>query len=416
MSKNDTITIWDKLPSTFEALKYSNFRFFWFGQAFSLVGIWMMMIAQGWLIYEITGSKFLLGLINAISGLPILLLTPFGGYIADHMNKKKLLILTQILAAGLSFLIGVLISLNSITFLNLSIIVFFLGIVNAVDSPARQAFVVDLVDKRSLGNAIAVNSLSFNAARVIGPALAGYLIGAINIQSCYYINSLSFVAVIIGLLLIKGDFSAKAIKTESIAKGMINGIKYINADRQILFSLILVTFTSIFIMPYAVLMPVFAKDILHVGAKGMGFLMSTSGIGALLGALYLAQYGDKMDLRKFILESTFIMSIAIALFSFSTSFYLSSFFLIFSGWGIVSQAAAVNTLIQKKVPNELRGRIISFYVMAFLGFMPVGAFIAGIGSHFIGAQLTLFFGSIISVIPAILAITVFKERNPDRLK
>jgi MFS family permease len=400
---------WDRLPYAFDSLKYRNYRMFWSGQLISLIGLWMQTLAQGWLVYELTASKFLLGLINAIAGLPVLLLTPAGGIIADHVNKKKLLLFTQVMFSILSFLIGLLISLKWINFENLAFLVFFIGVINAIDSPTRQAFVVELVNKRVLGNAIALNSLAFNSARILGPALAGYIIGITGVEACFYFNAITFFAVIWGLLLVRGDFGAKAEMGSTVRQAFFDGLSYIFKDEKVLFSLILVAFSSLFAMPYAVLMPVFAKDILKVGAQGLGILMAFSGLGALIAAFVLAQFSKKIDLKKLILASTFVMSAALILFSFSLNFYLSCLMLALLGWGIVSQSASVNTFIQHEVPNELRGRIMGFYTLCFMGFMPIGAFQAGITSHFFGAPIALAIGGVACLIPAAFMVFYFDK-------
>ncbi len=401
---------WQKMPPVFDALSHDNYRLFWFGQLISLVGIWMMMMATSWLVYEITGSKFLLGIINTISGLPSLFINPIGGVFADRMNKRNLLLFTQISSAILSFAIGLLVSLHIIAFWNLALLVFIFGLLTAIDSPVRQAFVVELIERRSLGNAIALNSLAFNSARIIGPAIAGYLIGLVGVESCYYLNAISFVGVIGSLLFIKGDFSPKAKGDFSVSKDFKEGLKYLFDNKKVLASLILVAITSIFIMPYAILMPVFAKDILMKGPEGMGLLMASSGIGALLGSLLLAQFSGSIDYKRVIVFSTFLMSSSMIVFSLSTVFSLSCLALLMGGWGIVSQAASVNIVIQQEVPNKLRGRIMGFYTMSFMGFMPIGAFQAGIMSHFIGAPLTLCIGAVISAVPALILILVYGKK------
>jgi MFS family permease len=402
---------WQKMPPVFEALGQDNFRYFFFGQLVSLTGLWMMMMATSWLIYDMTGSRFLLGMVNTVSGLPALILNPVGGIFADRMDKKMLLLFTQVASSAISFLIGFLISVHMIGVENLTILVFVFGLVSAIDSPTRQAFVIELVEKRTMGNAIALNSLGFNSARIIGPAVAGYLIGMIGVESCYFINAVSFIAVIISLLMIKGDFGPKNMDGHSIRKDFMDGLEYLFRNKRVLASLVVVAFTSIFIMPYAILMPVFVKDIFHRGPEGMGILMAFSGLGALIGALGLAQFSRTIDYKKFILFSSFIMTLASFVFSYSTSFSLAGLMLIFMGWGIVSQAASVNTVIQQEVPNKLRGRIMGFYAMSFMGFMPVGAFQAGIVSHFYGAQFTLAAGAVLSLLPTLLLLLRFAGKE-----
>jgi MFS family permease len=388
-----------KFPLAFASFEHSNFRLFWIVQLISLVGIWMQITAQGWLVYDLTASKFLLGVFNSIGGLPLLLLSPFGGLIADHFNRKKLLVLTQIALSAGSFLIGVLISTKMINFQTLVVIAFLGGIVNAIDSPTRMAFIVELIDLRSLGNAIALNSIGFNIARVIGPALAGYIVGMIGLDICFYFNALAFIPAIVGTYILKGDFSAKGALGNSVKEAIFEGGRYIRANKKVFYSLMLVATSSTFVMPFAILMPVYAKDILKVGPQGLGTLMAFTGFGSLIGAYVLAQFSHRIDFVRFIYYSTILLAVALLLFAFSTHFAWSCFFLSLLGIGIVIQVASINTFIQGVVPNELRGRIMSFYTLCFMGFMPIGAFQAGVVSHFIGAPLSLALGAVILLVP-----------------
>lgn len=385
--------------SAFRALRFRNYRVFWIGQFVSLIGLWMMTIAQGWLAYDITSSKFLLGLVNFIAGVPVLLLSPLGGFMADHMDRRKLLLITQVVFAAASFIIGLLISTGQINYINLCLLALVIGLANAVDSPVRQAFVVNLVERDHFSNAIALNSLSFNSARVIGPALAGYFIGAFGVELCFYLNAVSFIAVISSLVMIKGIFKAKAAHRTGFGRAFMDSIHYVLGDKKVMLSLILIAFTSVFIMPYAVLMPVFAKDILGAGAQGLGVLMSFSGLGALIGAFYLAQFG-RGEFTRTVIVSTIMMSLSAALFAFSRNYLLSCGALLVLGFSIVTQAISINTFLQYVVTDELRGRIMGFYTMFFLGLMPIGAFQAGLLAHFIGAPLTLFAGAAVSSLPA----------------
>jgi MFS family permease len=397
-----------KFPAAFASLEHGNFRLFWTVQLISLIGIWMQITAQGWLVYELTASKFLLGVINAVGGLPLLFLSPFGGLIADRFNRKKLLVFTQIAFSAGAFLIGVLISTKVINFKLLAVIAFFGGIMNAIDSPARMAFIVELIELKSLGNAIALNSIGFNVARVIGPALAGYLVGAIGIEVCFYFNSLAFIPAIFGTYILKGDFSAKIAKGNSFKEALLDGARYVRGNKKVFYSLLLVATSSTFVMPFAVLMPVYAKDILKAGPQGLGALMAFSGFGALIGAFVLAQFSQRIDFVKFIYYSTILLAVSLLLFAFSTHFAWSCFFLALLGMGIVMQVASINTFIQGVVPNELRGRIMSFYTLCFMGFMPIGAFQAGVVAHFIGAPLSLALGAVVLLVP--IFVMLFRKR------
>jgi MFS family permease len=397
-----------KFPVAFASLEHINFRLFWSVQLISLIGIWMQITASGWLVYDLTNSKFYLGVINAFGGLPILFLSPFGGIIADHFNRKKLLVFTQIAFSSGAFLIGILISMKLISFWALVAVAVAGGIVNAIDSPSRMAFIVELIEKRSLGNAIALNSLGFNIARVIGPALAGYLVGAIGVEVCFYLNALAFIPAIFTTYFLKGDFSAKVTMENSVKEALFDGARYVRANKKVFYSLMLVATSSTFVMPFGVLMPVYARDILKAGAQGLGTLMAFAGFGAFLGAYVLAQFSQKIDFEKFIFYSTIVLAVSLFFFAFSTIFALSCLFLVFLGFGIVVQVASINTYIQGVVPNELRGRVMSFYTLCFMGFMPIGAFQAGVVSHFIGAPLSLALGAVILFIPVF--VMLFQKR------
>ena len=397
-----------KFPLAFASFEHSNFRLFWIVQLVSLIGIWMQITAQGWLVYDLTASKFLLGVFNSVGGLPLLLLSPFGGLIADRFNRKKLLVFTQIALSAGSFLIGGLISSKMITFQILVIIAFLGGIVNAIDSPTRMAFIVELIDIKSLGNAIALNSIGFNTARVIGPAMAGYIVGMIGLDICFYLNALAFIPAIVGTSILKGDFSARGALENSVKEAILEGGRYVRANKNVFYSLLLVATSSTFVMPFAILMPVYAKDILKVGAQGLGTLMAFTGFGSLIGAYLLAQFSHRIDFVRLIYYSTILLAVSLFLFAFSTHFTRSCFLLALLGMGIVIQVASINTFIQRTVPDALRGRIMSFYTLCFMGFMPIGAFQAGFVSHFIGAPLSLASGAVVLLVPII--VLFFRKR------
>ena len=373
----------------FSSLKHVNFRFFWFGQLVSLSGTWVQTIAQGWLVLELTNSAFLLGVINAISAMPIMLFSLLGGVVADRLNKKYILFTTQAFSMILAFCLGVLVSLKLAAFWNIAIIAALLGLVNAFDVPTRQSFVVEMVGKGDLNNAIALNSLLFNAARIIGPVIAGFLAGWLGIASCFYVNAISFLAVIVALIFIKGNFAPKDLSQRSIAEGMIDGARYVLSHKNIRSLVIITAISSIFGMANVVLMPIFARDILKVGVTGLGFLMAAIGVGAIIGALTLAKFSNYKEKRIFIKSGTIILAVSLILFSISTSYWLSLLLLLAAGWGIITQAATINTLLQLETPDNLRGRVMSFFTMMFLGMTPVGSFFAGVMAYWFGAPTAL---------------------------
>ncbi|PIW80584.1 MAG: MFS transporter [Candidatus Omnitrophica bacterium CG_4_8_14_3_um_filter_43_15] len=379
------------MKKIFSSLKYANFRLFWFGQLVSLTGTWVQMVAQGWLVLELTNSAFLLAMINVISAAPIMLFSLVGGVVADRVNKKKILIVTQSLSVVLAFCLGALVSLKLAAFWNIAVIAGLLGLVNAFDVPTRQAFVVETIDKSSLNNAIALNSLLFNSARIIGPVIAGFLAGWLGIASCFYINSISFLAVIVALVFMTGDFSPKDLSKRPMVEGVIEGARYILSHRNMRALVAVTAVSSIFGMANVVLMPIFARDILGVGIKGLGFLMSSVGIGAIFGGLILARFGHEGNRKIFVKSGTIILALSLILFAMSTSYVFSLCLLLAAGWGIITQAVSVNTLLQMETPDNLRGRAMSFYTLVFLGMTPFGSFIAGLLAHWFGAPIALLF-------------------------
>jgi MFS family permease len=384
-----------RFPRMLAALHHHNFRLFWFGQMISLIGTWMQNVALGWLVLLITNSPFLLGLVSMLGSLPVLVVSPIGGALADTLNKRTVIIVTQITAMMLAFVLATLVLSKQVQYWHIIILASVLGITMSIDAPTRQSFVVEMVGKKDLLNAIALNSSIFNLARILGPALAGLIIGAIGIVLCFYINGISYLAVIAGLLLMKGNFSPAKKKREPVIKDIRDGFSYARKDKRIMALITLVAISSIFIMPYAMLMPVFARDILNVGASGLGILLSAAGIGALTGALTLAAFSNYKRKGRFVLVGSIVFTAATILFSFSNSYHISLLLLVFVGWGMVTQNASINSLLQTTAPDHLRGRIMSLYVLFFMGMMPFGSIQAGLLADHFGAKMALRIGGVI---------------------
>jgi len=391
-----------RLPRMIAALHHHNFRLFWFGQMISLVGTWMQNVARGWLVLQITDSPFLLGLVSMIGTLPVLFIAPFGGALADNLNKRTVVIATQITAMVLAFALATLVLTKQVQYWHIVVLASILGVTMAIDAPTRQSFIVEMVGKKDLLNAIALNSSIFNLARILGPALAGLIISAIGIVLCFYVNGISYLAVIAGLFMMRGNFSPAKKKRTHVVKDIKDGFGYARQDRNIMSLIALVALSSIFIMPYAMLMPVFARDILNVGAKGMGILLASAGVGALVGALTLAFLSDYRKKGRFVMAGTATFIIATLFFSFSNNYHISLLLLLFIGWGMVMQNASINSLLQTITPDHLRGRIMSLYVLFFMGMMPFGSLQAGFIADHLGAQMALRIGSII-----VACVTVF---------
>lgn len=363
----------------------------------SLIGTWIQYVAQSWLVFRLSNSAFLLGLVGFFNAMPILFFSFFAGVIADRFNKKSILIITQFLFMVLAFILAFLTSTGKVLVWHIMIMAILNGLLMAFDAPARQSMVLELVGKKHLMNAIALNSASFNGARMIGPALAGILIGTIGIAGCFYINGISFFTIIIALFLVKNEIAANSGSLD-FGKDIKDGLKFIKNHKTILTLLGMVAVPSLFGLSYMILMPIFAENILNVGAKGLGFLMSAVGLGALFAALNLARLGDYKYKGKLLVASSFVFSISLMLFAISKRYELSLFALLFVGWSGVTSISIVNTLLQIDVPDEFRGRVMSAFMFTFAGLMPFGNFMAGALANIIGAGLTTFiFGLVCAV-------------------
>jgi len=367
------------MPNTerFSALSFRDFRLFWFGQLISLSGTWMQSVAQGWLVYSLTQSPFYLGLVAAANSLPILLFTLIGGVVADRFPKRNLLLITQALSIIPAILLGILTSMGIATVWHVALLAFSLGTINAIDIPTRQSFLAEMVGKGHIVNAIALNSAAFNGARIIGPMIAGLTISYLGIPACFFLNAASFVAVIAALsrIRIRGEIK---VGSEGILKDFMKGIAFMRGSREIIHVMLLITVFSLVGLPYISLLPVFAAEVFNAGAKGFGFLVGASGLGALTAALSIALKGDIKDKTRFMSYSGLCFSIALFIFSFTKIFYVSLFVIMFGGWGMVSYLAAANSYIQVSVPDELRGRVMSVYSFVFLGTVPIGNSIMGV--------------------------------------
>jgi MFS family permease len=367
----------------FSALSFRDFRLFWFGQLISLSGTWMQSVAQGWLVYSLTKSPFYLGLVAAASSLPILLFTLVGGVIADRFPKRNLLLITQGFSIVPAIILGILTSMGIATVWHVAVLAFFLGTINAIDIPTRQSFLAEMVGKGHIVNAIALNSAAFNGARIIGPMIAGLTISYLGIPACFFLNAVSFVAVIAALasMRIRGEIK---IGSKGVLSEFMEGIAFLRGSREIIHVFLLITVFSLIGLPYISLLPVFAAEVFHKGAKGFGFLVGASGTGALIAALGIAVKGDIKNKTRFMSFAGLCFSIALFIFSFSKIFFVSLLTIMFGGWGMVSYLAAANSYIQVSVPDELRGRVMSVYSFVFLGTAPIGNAIMGTLADSIG--------------------------------
>ncbi|RPI38135.1 MAG: MFS transporter [Nitrospiraceae bacterium] len=367
----------------FSALSFRDFRLFWFGQLISLSGTWMQSVAQAWLVYSLTKSPFYLGMVAAANALPILFFTLIGGVIADRFPKRNLLLITQGLSIIPALLLGTLTSLGIVTVWHVALVAFFLGTINAIDIPTRQSFLAVMVGRGHVVNAIALNSAAFNGARIIGPMIAGLAISYLGVPACFFLNAVSFIAVIIALakMRIKGEIRTGS---KGVLSEFMEGIAFLRQSREIIHVILLISVFSLIGLPYISLLPVFAAEVFQRGAKGLGFLMSASGIGALSAALYIAAKGDIQNKTRFMSFASLCFSIALFVFSLLKIFSLSLVTIMFGGWGMVSYLAAANSYIQVAVPDELRGRVMSVYSFVFLGTVPIGNAIMGVVADSVG--------------------------------
>ncbi|MGA7561561.1 MAG: MFS transporter [Terriglobales bacterium] len=389
-----------KWAVTLRALRHRNFQLFFSGQLISLIGTWMQTVAQAWLVYRLTKSALLLGSVGFASQIPVFLIAPFGGITADRVNRQRLIIATQTAALILAGILAALTLTRHVQVWHIFVLAALLGVVNAFDIPGRQAFLVDMVGKEDLMNAIALNSSMFNGARVIGPAIAGILVAKIGEGWCFAANSISYIAVIVGLALMHVH-CAPRVSTHSPIEDIIEGFRWVNQTKVIRALLLLIGMMSLVAMPYTVLMPVFADRILHGGARGLGILMGATGVGALFGALTLAAKTGVKGLGRWVTISCASLGISLICFSFSTSFWLSVALLLPAGYSMMLQMACSNTLIQTMVPDHLRGRVMSVYSMMFMGMAPFGAFFGGALADRIGAPITITLGGAACVLGAI---------------
>jgi len=397
------------LQLIFRALHHRNYRLFFGGQGVSLIGTWMQQIAMSWLVYRMTQSAFLLGVIGFLGQIPAFLLSPFAGVLIDRWNRHRILVGTQSLAMIQAFILAFLTLTGTIAIWHIIILALSLGFVNAFDMPTRQAFVVEMVETgEDLGNAIALNSFLFNGARLLGPSIGGILISLLGEGVCFLLNGISFIAVIAALLAMKMTKREIRSKSSHVLQGIKEGFTYAFGFPPIRSLLLLLGLVSLAAMPYTVLMPVFAKNILHGGPHTLGFLLGASGVGALVGAVYLASRKSVLGLGRLIVIALNIFGIGLIAFSVSRVLSLSLLLLAFTGFGMMVQMASTNTVLQTIVEEDKRGRVMSLYTMAFMGMVPFGSLLAGTLASKIGAPGTI----MISGLACILGSILFARKLP----
>ena len=384
------------LGKTFGALiRHPNYRLYWFGALTSNIGTWIQMVAQGWLVYQLTGSALDLGIVGFATALPILFLSLFGGVLADRFERRRLMVYTQTGSMLLAFLLSYLTLAGHVTVPQIVVIAFLNGIVNSLNAPVRQSIISDLVDREDLMNAIALNSAQFQMSRFFGPALAGAIVAAVGSGWCFFINGVSFLAVIAALLAMQVPPLPAGRRNKSVWKNLTEGIRYVRAEPTLVALLGLAIVPALFAMPFQQLMPVFAQSVLNVGAQGLGLLMSASGLGALIGALGVASLGKNAPRGKLMLAAVTLFGTCLVIFALSRTFWLSLVVLVGVGIASMSYNALNQTFIQTLAADEMRGRVMSLLTLTTFGIQPFGSLQAGAVAQQYGANVSVFIGGLI---------------------
>ena len=378
-------TVWERRFKAFPALQNRNYRIYFFGQFFSLIGTWLQIVAQGWLVLQLTSSPYLIGLVAALATAPSLLFSLFGGVVVDRFSKKKILYFTQTASMVLALSLGIITNMGLATVSVIGTIAFLMGTVNAVDAPARQSLVPELVQKHHLPSAIALNSGIFNAARVIGPGLAGLLIAWVGIGGAFIANGLSYIAVLVALAFVRINEKAAARALNPLA-AIREGVVYSFSHPVIRVLLIFVGMVSIFGWSYTTIMPVIARETYGLDAKGLGYLYSATGLGALLATYLVGSKGGKVSPLIFIIGGNTLFALSLVLFSLTANFTVALSLLFFIGLGLLAQSSMMNTMVQGMVMQEYRGRVMSMYILMFLGMAPLGNFEIGYLTEHLGMQ------------------------------
>ncbi len=397
------------LPRTVRALRHRNYRLFFAGQAISMIGTWMQTIALGWLVYRLTGRPMALGAVGFASQLPMFLLAPLAGVLADRLNLHRVLIATQSLAMIQALTLAALTLTGAVAVWHVLLLSLLIGLINAMDMPARQAFVPQMIeDQCDLPNAIALNSSLVNGARLLGPSIAGVLIATWGEGVCFLLNGVSYLAVIAALLAMKIASRPRVGEPDHVLTDLRQGFAYAFGFPPIRAVLLLLALVSLVGMPYAVLMPVFATEVLRGGPHTLGFLMAATGVGAMGAVLRLASRRSAIGLGRMIAQASLLFGLGLIAFAWSRTLWLSLILLLVTGFGLMQQLASSNTILQTIVEEDKRGRVMSFYSMAFMGMAPFGSLLAGSLAEWIGGPGALMLGGVSCVVGSI----IFASRLP----
>ena len=391
-------------PAVLPAFRHRNFRLFYVGFVVSLLGGWMQRVALSWLVLEMTDSAFYVGFVDAVSMLPILVFTLYAGVLADRFSKRNVVVVTQSAAMLLALVLTGLVFADVVELWHVVVLATLVGLTHAFDIPARHALMVDLVGKDDLTNAIALNSSAFNATRVVGPAIAGVVIGVVGVGLCFFLNGVTYLAVIAALVAIRLPAFRRPATRTSPFKDIGEGFRYILADERSRTMVVNIATFSIFGLPAFVLMPVMARDVLGQGAEAYGWMMSAVGIGALAGALGLAVFGHRVPRGRVLSTAAAVFGALVVLFAISRSLAATLAVLVLLGFAMINMTALTNTLLQTIAPDELRGRVVSFYAWAFLGLGPFGALQAGVVAEHLGTPWALAIGGSVCLVTAVVLL------------
>ncbi len=396
---------------TFSAFQYRNYRLYFCGQLISLIGTWMTSTAQGWLVYQLTGSKALLGIVAAAGTAPMLVFSTWGGWAADRFPKRSVLVCTQIAMMILSFITAGLVWSKWIVPWEIIVLGLFGGVATAFDMPARQSFVVEIASREDLMNAISLNSAMFNGARIIGPAVAGFLMAKVGIALCFFIDGVSFLAVLAALLLMQLPAHVVNANAGGALAQSLEGFRYVWHHTRVRTIFALFAIVGVFGWSYSVLMPAFAQDVLHLGEQGYGLLLGASGVGALIGALVTATFGSNIAPRNLAFGGVWLFSAMLLIFSFNRSLVIAMLCLAGGGFGMMLFFSTSNTTVQTIVPDEMRGRVMGIWSLIFGGMIPFGSLEAGVLAHYVGTSATLAIGAVVCALAAGVTFVIVRRRD-----
>ncbi len=401
---------------TFSALKHRNFRLFFAGQLISLTGTWMQNTAQGWLVYQLTGSKVLLGVVAAVGSTPMMLFSIWGGSVADRLPKRQIVLWTQTTMMLAAFVFAALVASKTIQTWHILILAGVGGLAMAFDMPARQAFMMEMTSRDDLMNAVSLNSSIVNGARVIGPSVAGLLMAHVGMAMCFFLNGVSFIAVIAGLLMMRLPKFVPAAHSSSAWAHALEGLAYVWSHWRMKTMLILFAIVGIFGWSYAVMMPAFAREVLNVEERGYGILLSANGVGALLGALTVATIGHRANRRWLVLGGLWVFSAMLLILAVVSNYYLALLCLGIAGWGMLLFFSTINTLLQTTSSDAMRGRVMGIWALVFGAMVPLGGLEAGVFSTYLGLRWAIAVGAMVCALAALVVWWILRRMTAAEAK